>query len=265
VPKPSPAALPAARVRLRARLHIHDHNITGAQISFRAPYAVTNADEHYSVSAYVCHGLSGGGTNADIARGATVTIAVGRVLAEACARSLRFTVEYDSFHDGRPSAPLGAITIHIPHGVRPAPLPQRVVELQRRLFPTRSLRAMVHLTLLPQTRAACDAAYLLHPCYKGEVEFVAPYAVGTAHYSVDGFAACKIGGRPETSWPLPHKIAAHQTIRTTSFGLFVRAPACASREGVRVTYVNPRAPSAGAPHESVIVGTVKLSQATLAP
>ncbi len=267
VPPPRPAALPIVREPLRAHLHIHNHLITSAQISFHAPYPVTNADEDYSVTAPVCRrGLAGSGSDGDVARGALVTIPVGGVLSEACGRAVRFTVEYVSFAGGLPQpTPLGAITIHEPPGTHPAPLPRRVVELKRRSNPTRSLHAPIHLTLLPQPRAACNAAFLLYPCYKGEVAFTAPYAVASAatDYSIDGFATCKAGGRPETSWDLQRNVRAHETLRTTSLGLFVLTPSCASREGFEVTYLNQQGASASAPHESVIVGTVTLSKATL--
>jgi hypothetical protein len=268
VPPPRPAALPSAHAPLHASLHIHNHVIKSAQISFHAPYPVTNAGQNYSVSAPICpRGLAGGGSQADVARGALVTIPVGGVLSEACGRAVKFTVEYVSFAGGLPQpTPLGSITIHEPPGTHPAPLPRRVVELKRRFNPTRNLQATIHLTLLPQARSACNAAFLLYPCYKGEVGFTAPYAVtsAAAGYSVDGFATCKAGGRPETSWGLQRNVRAHQTLTTTSLGLFVLTPACASSEGFEVTYLNRQSPSAGAPHESVIVGKVTLSKAILA-
>jgi hypothetical protein len=123
----------------------------------------------------------------------------------------------------------------------------------------------IHLTLLPQPRTACNAAFLLYPCYEGEVAFSAPYAVASAAagYSIDGFATCKVGGRPETSWRLTRNAKAHETLRTTSLGLFVLTPSCLSSEGFEVTYLNQQRPSASAPHESVIVGTAALSKATL--
>jgi hypothetical protein len=261
------------REPLHAHLQIHNHVITSAQISFHAPYPVTNAQESYSVTAPVCHrGLASAGSQADVARGALVTIPVGGALSEACSRAVKFTVEYVGFAGGLPQpTPLGSITIHDPPGTHPVPLPRRVVEQERRSHPTRSLHARIHLTLLPQPRAACNAAFLLYPCYKGEVGFTAPYAVTSAaagysratEYSIDGFATCKAGGRPETSWGLQRKVRAHETIRTTSLGLFVLTPSCASSEGFEVTYLNQQGPSAGAPHESVIVGTVTLSKATL--
>jgi hypothetical protein len=275
VPPPRPAALPIVHTPLRAHLQIHNHVITSAQISFHAPYPVTNADESYSVTAPVfCprRGLAGAGSQADVARGERVTIPVGGVLSEACGRAVKFTVEYVGFAGGLPRPTrLGSITIHEPLGTHPTPLPRRVVEQQRRSNPTHSLHTTIHLTLLPQTRAACNAAFLLYPCYKGKVAFTAPYAVTSAtagysraaEYSIDGFATCKAGGRPETSWGLQRNVRAHETITTTSLGLFVLTTSCLSSEGFEVTYLNQQAPSAGAPHESVIVGTVTLSKATL--
>jgi hypothetical protein len=274
VPPPSPAALPIVHEPLHAHLNIHNHVITSAQISFHAPYPVTNADESYSVMAPGCHrGLAGGGSsNADVARSELVTISVGGSLSSACGRAMTFTVYYvRSAHSLLQPTRLGSITIHEPPGTHPAPLPRRVVEQQRRSNPTRSLHARVHLTLLPQPHAACNAAFLLYPCYKGEVGFTAPYAITSAaagysraaEYSINGFATCKAGGRPETGWRLQRKVRAHEAIRTTSLGLFVLTPSCASHEGFKVTYLNRQGPSAGAPHESVIVGTVTLSKATL--
>jgi hypothetical protein len=273
VPPPRPAALPTVHEPLRAHLHIHNHVITSAQINFRAPYPVTNAQQSYSVSAPVCHGgLAGDSSRTDLERGALVTIPVGGVLSHACSRAVKFTVEYVSFAGGLPQpTPLGSVTIHEPPGTHPVPLPRDVVEQERRSHPTRSLHARIHLTLLPQPHAACDAAFLLYPCYKGEVGFTAPYAVSSpaagysraAVYSIEGFATCKAGGRPEESWGLYRNVRAHETLRTTSLGLFVLTPSCASNEGFEVTYLNQHGPSASAPHESVIVGTVTLSKATL--
>jgi hypothetical protein len=273
VPPPRPAALPVVRAPLRAHLRIHDHVITSALISFPAPYPVTNADESYSVWAPACRrGLTGGSSDADVARGALVTIPVGGVLSEACGHAVTFKVEYVRFAGGLPQpTPLGSITIREPPGTHPAPLPRRLLEQERRSNPTRSLHAPIQLTLLPQPRAACKAAFLLYPCYKGEVGFTAPYAVTppaagysrSVEYSVDGFAACKAGGRPETSWGLRPKIRAHESIKTTSLGLFVLTPSCISSEGFRVTYLNQQGPTASAPHESVVVGTVTLKEATL--
>jgi hypothetical protein len=273
VPRPRPAALPIVRVPLRAHLDIHNHVITGAQISFRAPYPVTNAEENYSVMAPLCpRGVAGGDSSADVARGGLVTIAVGGTLSRACDRAVKFVVQYVRSIAGLPEpTPLGSITIHEPPGTHAAPIPRRLLEQERWSDPTRSLHATIHLTLLPQPRAACDAAFLLYPCYKGAVEFTAPYAVTAmasnhvraTEYSIHGFARCKAGGRPETSWRLQGNVKAHEAIRSVSLGLFVLTPSCLSREGFEVVYLNQQGPSAGAPQESVIVGKVTLNKATL--
>jgi hypothetical protein len=267
VPPRSPAALRLVRVPLHAQLHVHKHVITSAQISFRAPYPVTNADQSYSVSTPTCHrGLAGGGSRSDLGRGALVRIPVAEILSHACARAVTFKVEYVSSAGGLPQpTSLGSITIHEPPGTHARPLPRRVVELERRSNPTRSLHAPIHLTLLPQTHSACSAAFLRYPCYKGRVEFRPPYAASSAAagYSIDGFATCKAGGRPETRWELGRHVAAHETLSSTSLGLFVLEPSCTSRGGFWVSYLNRQGLSAAAPHPSVIVGTVTLSRATL--
>jgi hypothetical protein len=270
---PKPVPLPAVHEPLHIHLHIRHHTITAAEIVFRAPYPVTSVHQGYFAFAYGCHGsLSGGGLERDVAKGAVARISIGSALSDACGHSMTFKVDYTRTLNGIPgSTPIGIVTVRIPPGTHPTPLPRRVVEQQRRSNPTRSLRATIHLTLLPQTRAACSAAFLLYPCYKGEVGFTTPYAVTAAgadhfrgvEYSIDGFATCKAGGRPETSWGLQRNVRAHEAITTTSLGLFVLTPSCLSSEGFEVTYLNHQGPTASAPHESVIVGTATLSKATL--
>ncbi len=273
VPPPRPGALRPVHVRLHAHLDIHDHVITAAQITFRAPYPVTSAGESYSVTASTCNtGLAGAGSGEDIARGGLVTIPVGEILSMACTRAVALKVEYVRFAGGLPQPTrLGAITINEPPGVRPAPLPKGEVEHERWSNPTRSLHETIGLALLPQSRAACKAAFLLYPCYKGEVRFTAPYATPpaasgysrAAEYSINGFAKCEAGGRPETAWGIGRNVKAHETIKTISLGLFVLTPSCLSSEGFDITYRNPQGPSSRAPHESVIVGRVTLGEATL--
>ena len=130
--------------------------------------------------------------------------------------------------------------------------------------PTRSLHQHVGLELIAQSPATCRAGYLLDPCYKGLVTFRAPYPITKAgsDYDVNGLANCKIGGRPETSWGLERDVGAHEQIRTLSLGLFVYTPSCLHKEAFQVVYINPRGPSAAAPHASVIVGSVEMSEAT---
>lgn len=145
----------------------------------------------------------------------------------------------------------------------PTPRPKAV---QRSWFsPTRSLREPVGLKLLPQSHAACAAAFLLYPCYKGQVSFLAPYRIGAAgtDYDIEAQAKCKVGGRPETAWGLERDVRAHELIRTVSLGLFVYTPKCVSTESFRVTYRNPRGPSRADPHESIVVGSVSMKDAVL--
>ncbi len=143
--------------------------------------------------------------------------------------------------------------------------PTRLIVVPQRWFqPKRSLHMPIHLTLLLQSRSACSAAFLLDPCYKGQVEFTAPYAVTSAasDYEIESIAKCKSGGRPETGWTLERDVRRHEPVRTVSLGLFVFTPACAANESFKVSYLNPHGPSSAAPHESVILGSIRLSQAT---
>jgi hypothetical protein len=267
VPRKIPSVLPVVHEPLHAQLQIHNHVITGAQISFVAPYPVTDAGESYSVSAPVCHdGLAGSGSDTDLARGALVRIPVGGALSEACTRAVKFTVEYVANAGGlAQSTPLGSIVIREPPGTHPTPLPPQIVEQERRSNPTHSLDTRIHLSLLPQSHAACDAAYLLYPCYRSVVTFPAPFTAASAgvEYSIEAYGACRAGGRPETLQSVGRAVRTHETITTTSVGLFVVTRSCAPHEGFRVEYVNHQRPSTRAPHESVIVGTVTLSKATL--
>ncbi len=149
-----------------------------------------------------------------------------------------------------------------------APVAQRCPQRRARgsrhpYLPTRSLGAPVGLKLLRQSSRACRAAFLLTPCYRAEVSFTAPYAVtrAGADYTINGAARCPVGGRPETGWAIERDIRRDERIRTPSLGLFVYTPRCAAHESFTVVYLNPEGPSRFAPHESVIVGKVKLSEA----
>jgi len=274
VPAPSPAPLPAARVALHVGLRIQQHVITSAQISFRAPYAVTSADQSYSVSAQICgHELAGAASRSDVAPGGLVRIAVADILSQACSRVVAFRVEYVRFLAGLPQpTPLGSITLREPAGTHAAPLPTPLLELRRRTHPTRSLHARIQLTLLPKTRAACDAAYLLFPCYAGRIAFTAPYSIDAPggelfeqpHYTIEGFANCSVGGRPGATDPVQRAVKADEKVVSAALEpSFVLTRRCAAHEGFEVTYINPRRSSARAPHESVIVGTATLAQARL--
>ena len=126
-PPPRPIPLPIAHVPLLVHLQIHGHLLTSANISFPAPYPVTNARQRYSVSAPTCRGgLSGSGSNADVAQGAMVRIPVGDTLSQACARSVTFKIEYVRVINDLPEpTPVGSVTITEPPGTHFAPLPRR--------------------------------------------------------------------------------------------------------------------------------------------
>ncbi len=102
VPRPQPAPLGAVRVPVNVRLRIHGHLITGAELSFRAPYPVTSAEQAYYVRGLnpvrggSCRAVGGPLTSSDVARGSIVRLAVVFDLAAAqgCIHSLRLGVEY---------------------------------------------------------------------------------------------------------------------------------------------------------------------------
>jgi hypothetical protein len=142
--------------------------------------------------------------------------------------------------------------------------PMRRISVPRRPR-IRRLDEPVHLMLLAQSRAVCDAAYLTSPCYKGQVSFVAPYAVSStgSEYDIEGIAKCKLGGRVETSWSLERDVKAHELVKTDSLGRFVYAQSCASTEKFQVSYVKRAGLLAVPAPEEVILGAVSLGQATL--
>lgn len=123
-PPPRPAPLPVVHEPLNVHLRIHDHLITGAYISFRAPYPVTNARQSYSVSAPTCHGgLSGSGSQANVTRGGTVHIPVVGLLSQVCGRSVKIDVEYVRSVNALPQPTrLGSVIVREPPGTHVAPL-----------------------------------------------------------------------------------------------------------------------------------------------
>jgi hypothetical protein len=147
---------------------------------------------------------------------------------------------------------------------RSCPMPSRSA-IPSRHPRIRRLHEPVHLMLLAQSHADCNAAFLKFPCYKGRVEFTAPYAVSSADsdYQIEGIAKCEIGGRVETSWSLERDVKAHEVVKTDSLGRFVYAPSCASTEKFQVSYQKRPGPLTTVIPEKVIIGTVSLAQATL--
>lgn len=125
-PPPSPAAPPAIHEPLRVHLRIHDHTVTTADISFRAPYPITNATQRYdaSVSASGCHEVGGRlGADHDLARGAAISISAPIFASGNCSPLLRIEVSYDSFLDNNiQHATVGTTTVREPPGTHLAPL-----------------------------------------------------------------------------------------------------------------------------------------------
>jgi len=195
-----------------------------------------------------------GGSVSGEASTASVDVTLPRGTREAAivtAATFKFGTRICSQGDGAP------VRSRCP--TRPAVVPRRWFQ------PKRSLHMPVRLILLPQSPSACSAAFLLDPCYKGRVEFTVPYAVTSAasDYEIQTIAKCKTGGRPESGQALERDVRRDERVSAVSLGLFVFTPACAADESFTVTYLNQHGPSAAAPHESVILGSVRLSEATL--
>ncbi len=108
-------------------LQIHGRVITGAEVSFRAPYSVTSANQGYFLSARIGRrGLAGSGSDADVARGATVSIPIGGVLSLARGRTVKVEVSYTRFSASIPeSTPVGSAIVREPPGTHSLPLPRR--------------------------------------------------------------------------------------------------------------------------------------------
>jgi len=134
-PAPAPA-LPAAHPAVHAQLLTRGHLLTGAVISFRAPYPVTSARQGYELFLRTCSGLSGGSSDSDVARGGLVSIhleAVSLALAFACERTATFRVEYWREVSGLPAPTrIGTISLSQPPGTHPTALPARLRALARR-------------------------------------------------------------------------------------------------------------------------------------
>lgn len=129
-PPPRPTPLPNVRETLAVHLQIHNRVITGAEITFPAPLAVTKASQSYLAWVRVGRKLTGlSATKTNVARGATVSIPVERLLALAATRSVTIEIEYDQGLVGPPDdqlATVGTVTIRQPAGTHPAPLPHQL-------------------------------------------------------------------------------------------------------------------------------------------
>lgn len=127
---------------LHQQLHVHllvsRGLVTGAQLSFKAPFAVTSAREDYIVSVpnVPCRAqagvLSGSQETSarNIARGALLTWRLPDPFANVCrGRPAAIDVWYEPYPHGR--VLVGAATIELPPGTRPQPSP--LGPLRRRL------------------------------------------------------------------------------------------------------------------------------------
>jgi hypothetical protein len=138
----------------------------------------------------------------------------------------------------------------LPRGLERCAAPPPLSENARE--PTRSLHEPVRVTAVPQSRASCDAEFLLDPCYRARVEFKGPYTVmNTAgEYAVEVEGSCH-KARP-SGWAVVNNIKQGEEVRTLSSAYFN----CVSTDEFEVRYVNlnPEGSSAQDPHKSVIVG-----------
>jgi hypothetical protein len=107
-------------------LEVSRRRVTAAVVSFRAPLAVENASSAYGleIPSPRCHGVGGGfvgtSTDRDIRAGALVSQAIAFPFENACGRrSVTITVLYR--HVGRPSIPVGRVTVAQPPGTVAGP------------------------------------------------------------------------------------------------------------------------------------------------
>ena len=127
-PPPRPPALPNVRETLHVHLQIHHRVITGAEITFTAPIAITKASQSYLAWVRVARHLTDlTETRTDVPRGATVSIPIEHLLARAGTRSVTIEIDYDQTLPGPPAddhAIVGTVTIQEPPGTHPAPAPR---------------------------------------------------------------------------------------------------------------------------------------------
>lgn len=120
--------LPVVEVHPHVQFVVRRHTITAAYLVFRAPYPVTTAREGYSVDSYGCTGvLTGGSIERDVVKGTTLHLSIDSDLSYACSHSVRIALYYTrSIDDNVTPTKLAEVTVHIPRGDHPKPLPRRV-------------------------------------------------------------------------------------------------------------------------------------------
>ncbi len=129
-----PAASRDLHVPIHAHLSIHDRLVTGVQVSFTAPLAVTSARYYYAANMPIGPCMDGrsrivastGDTlDRDVVRGKTVHLALADpfVVGSSChPGSNTISVVYEAANGGG-STIVGKVTVHLPAGTKPAPHP----------------------------------------------------------------------------------------------------------------------------------------------
>jgi hypothetical protein len=262
-PPPAAGKLPTPKLPPTADLRVLAYGLLGphaVDVTYRAPTGlrtipVTGPDGAFLVvepAGYIVSNDNIGGSSSGSAEARSVDVlgplGDGRSTIITAA-TFRFGNRLCSQGSGGPAHPSCPMQ-------NPAPRPLKPQHL-------RNLHEPIGLTLLAQSHAECDAAYLNYPCYKGQLEFTAPYAVTStaSDYSVEAIARCRAGGRPETAWGLERNVKAGELVRTDSLGRFVYTPSCAPSEKFVVRYERGAGPAAFNP--GVILGEVSLLQARL--
>jgi len=113
----------------RVRLQVHENAITGVEVRFTAPFAVTSAHQQYTVAipSTTCKATGSRGYGMvleslaqDVQRGAPLMARLGYPFENACGRR-SVTVEVFYQRAGEPRVLVGSTVVHAPAGLRLAP------------------------------------------------------------------------------------------------------------------------------------------------
>lgn len=119
-------------VPLHVQLQVHNGLVTGMDVSFAAPYAVTDATHEYAIRVPDCEsptfqGFVGKPLDRNVAQGATVQFHLGDPFVEGCGHgaversSANVQVIYQHADGGRPVL-VGSATVSEPPGTKAAPV-----------------------------------------------------------------------------------------------------------------------------------------------
>jgi hypothetical protein len=122
------------RLPIHVRLQIHDRFVTGVQVSFAAPFAVSSARHHYAaeVPAELCKtapnrgvtGYSGETLERDVPRGATIRFDLSDPFganSRCHPRSKTIRIVYETANGGGGTI-VGTAKVSLPAGTKPAPV-----------------------------------------------------------------------------------------------------------------------------------------------